>query len=79
MKTPIQEFMTYLVDNFKESAKSEKRTDKLFEKLLEKEKDALKMAFVAGMFARDIQAAAPFDFDFETVFEKYYYKTFPTE
>lgn len=66
--TALQTFFRYMLNNPKENQ------DVNFDACIKIEKEQMKSAFVAGIFARDLMKND--DFSLDKQFDKFYYKEF---
>lgn len=67
-RTALQYFYEYYLENKNENQ------DVNFDANIKNEKEQMKSAFIAGIFARDLMKND--DFDLDEQFDKFYYKEF---
>lgn len=69
--TAIQKFYRHFLECDKENIQQQ---DNIFDDCIKTEKEQMKSAFIAGIFARDFMKND--DFDLDKQFDKFYYKEF---
>jgi hypothetical protein len=69
--TAVQKFYRYFL---KCEEGNIQRDDMFFDDCIKTEKEQMKSAFIAGIFARDFMSQP--DFDINKYFDKFYYKKF---
>ena len=76
MKTPVQKFFVFLLDNgFIGEDTDDRKIENYFDDIIKEERDVIDKAFTSGMFAKhkaDLTNISPEQYE-------YYYKIFPDE